>query len=175
MVLPPCHYGFQVYTRELSLEERYMLVRKNYLCPKWDFVLDEKGNPVTNPIPQDVWYDNYNIPRRTISLMWNQRSVDTFLGLPFNIASYALLLEIIAKEVNMVPEELIGNLGDTHLYSNHIEQAKEQIRRAPYELPTITLPSSLNYDSGNWDKLVFEDFYLNNYQSHPPIKAPLSN
>ena len=53
--------------------------------------------------------------------MWNQRSVDTFLGLPFNIASYALLLEIIANEVNMVPDELIGNLGDVHLYSNHIE------------------------------------------------------
>jgi len=68
-------------------------------------------------------------PKRAISLMWNQRSVDTFLGLPFNIASYALLLEIIAKEVNMVPDELIGNLGDVHLYSNHIEQAKEQIGR----------------------------------------------
>ena len=61
--------------------------------------------------------------------MWNQRSVDTFLGLPFNIASYGLLLEIIAKEVNMVPDELIGNLGDVHLYKNHIEQAKEQIGR----------------------------------------------
>jgi thymidylate synthase len=61
--------------------------------------------------------------------MWNQRSVDTFLGLPFNIASYGLLLEIIAKSVNMVPDQLIGNLGDTHLYLNHIEQAKEQIGR----------------------------------------------
>jgi thymidylate synthase len=73
--------------------------------------------------------NKHNIPTRAISLMWNQRSVDTFLGLPFNIASYGLLLEIIAKEVNMVPDELIGNLGDTHLYSNHIEQAKEQIGR----------------------------------------------
>jgi thymidylate synthase len=147
--------------------------------------------------------------------MWNQRSVDTFLGLPFNIASYGLLLEIIAKEVNMVPDELIGNLGDTHLYLNHIEQAKEQIgreytheemveiyyrlenkkdregwwtwetrfednniskrTREPFELPTITLPSSLQPNSGNWDKLVFEDFYLNDYKSHPTIKAPLSN
>jgi thymidylate synthase len=68
-------------------------------------------------------------PKRAISLMWNQRSVDTFLGLPFNIASYGLLLEIIAKEVGMLPDELIGNLGDTHLYLNHIEQAKEQIGR----------------------------------------------
>ena len=96
MVLPPCHYGFQVYTRE-------------------------------------------NNGQRYISLMWNQRSVDTFLGLPFNIASYGLLLEIIAKEVNMVPDELIGNLGDVHLYSNHIDQAKEQIGRTPYELPTVKI------------------------------------
>jgi thymidylate synthase len=74
--------------------------------------------------------------------MWNQRSVDTFLGLPFNIASYGLLLEIIAKEVNMIPDELIGNLGDVHLYSNHIEQAKEQLSREPYE---ITNTQQLNF------------------------------
>jgi thymidylate synthase len=176
MVLPPCHYGFQVYTRELSLEERYILVRKNYLCPKWDFVLDENGNPVTNPIPQDVWYDNYNIPRRAISLMWNQRSVDTFLGLPFNIASYGLLLEILAKEVNMVPDELIGNLGDVHLYKNHIEQAAEQCGRTPYELSTLEITNEVKWNEG--DCLPYysvTDFELVNYQSHPSIKAPLSN
>jgi thymidylate synthase len=120
-------------------------------------------------------YSHEKEGKRYLSLAWNQRSVDTFLGLPFNIASYGLLLEIIAKEVNMIPDELIGNLGDTHLYSNHVEQAKEQITREPYSLPTITLPSSLQPNSGNWDKLVFEDFYLNDYHSHPTIKAPLSN
>jgi thymidylate synthase len=114
MVLPPCHYGFQVYTRELSLEEREKLVGNKTL-----FALGSAEDS----------YDEANIPRRAISLMWNQRSVDTFLGLPFNIASYGLLLEIIAKAVNMVPDQLIGNLGDVHLYSNHIEQAKEQIGR----------------------------------------------
>jgi thymidylate synthase len=132
--------------------------------------------------------NDLNLPTRAISLMWNQRSVDTFLGLPFNIASYGLLLEIIAKEVNMIPEELIGNLGDVHLYSNHIEQAKEQIGREPFELPTITITER------NWylhekvkehlgEKTFIEkiesyrpeDFTLNNYQSHPSIKAPLSN
>jgi thymidylate synthase len=158
MTLPPCHYGFQVYTRELSQKERFELALNGKY--KVDHELD---------------FISGKIPTRAISLMWNQRSVDTFLGLPFNIASYGLLLEIIAKEVNMVPDELIGNLGDTHLYSNHIEQAKEQITREPYSLPTITLPSSLQPNSGNWDKLVFEDFYLNDYQSHPTIKAPLSN
>jgi hypothetical protein len=72
-------WGVTVEVRELSLEERHMLVRKNYLCPKWDFVLDEKGNPVTNPIPQDVWYDNYNIPRRAISLTYNNKTIEMLL------------------------------------------------------------------------------------------------
>jgi thymidylate synthase len=164
MVLPPCHYGFQVYTRELSLKERLNLIST--------VIGEEKIRTHEDNLAR---VDKLNIPTRAISLMWNQRSVDSFLGLPFNIASYGLLLEIIAKEVNMIPDELIGNLGDTHLYSNHVEQAKEQITREPYSLPTITLPSSLQPNNGNWDKLVFEDFYLNDYQSHPVIKAPLSN
>jgi thymidylate synthase len=123
-----------------------------------------------------------------LSLMWNQRSVDTFLGLPFNIASYALLLEIIAKEVGMIPDELIGNLGDVHLYSNHIEQAKMQILRKPFRLPKV------NITERNWyqHELVKERlgpktfsekilsyrpdcFELVGYESHSGIKAPLSN
>jgi thymidylate synthase len=128
MVLPPCHYGFQVWTRE------------------------ENG-------------------QRYISLMWNQRSVDTFLGLPFNIASYALLLQIIANEVNMIPDELIGNLGDTHLYLNHIEQAKEQISREPFDLPILKTDAKIDGICCN----IPDDFVLENYQYHPTIKAPLSN
>ena len=106
---------------------------------------------------------------RGISLMWNQRSVDTFLGLPFNIASYGLLLEIIANEVNMIPNELIGNLGDVHLYKNHIEQAKEQISREPkLHLPELKL--------GKVDILNGEfDYEILDYECHPTIKAPLSN
>jgi|LakMenE18May11ns_1017448.scaffolds.fasta_scaffold9959298_16 thymidylate synthase len=122
MVLPPCHYGFQVYTRELSLEERKVIAKK--VLPILNTFLGNQS--------EEGWIEQcekLNIPTRAISLMWNQRSVDTFLGLPFNIASYGLLLEIIAKEVNMVPDELIGNLGDVHLYSNHVEQAMEQIGR----------------------------------------------
>ena len=174
MVLPPCHYGFQVYTRELSLEERMELapnVVENITEGDLKNYIEDNGNSYN----MSRMLDDNNIPSRAISLMWNQRSVDTFLGLPFNIASYGLLLEIIAKEVNMVPDELIGNLGDVHLYLNHIEQAKEQIGREPINLPTITLPSGLQPGLGNWGKLVFEDFYLNDYQSHPLIKAPLSN
>jgi thymidylate synthase len=142
MVLPPCHYGFQLYTRELTEYERFHLA------------LDDVNNT--------------NIPTRAISLMWNQRSVDTFLGLPFNIASYGLLLEMIAKEVNMIPDELIGNLGDVHLYKNHIEQAKEQITREPMTLPTVEI-SELDLLKGS------VDLELKNYIHHSPIKAPLSN
>jgi thymidylate synthase len=155
MVLPPCHYGFQVYTRELSFEERLSMLP--YIK--------------TDEINED-WLEKNNIPTRAISLMWNQRSVDTFLGLPFNIASYGLLLEIIAREVNMVPDELIGNLGDVHLYSNHIEQAKEQIGREPFELPTLEIHSSEIDDIAHHE---ISDFEIKNYQSHLSIKAPLSN
>jgi thymidylate synthase len=169
MVLPPCHYGFQVYTRELSLEERYGLMKK---LDNWVSVHYKE--------PKTMEYmDKHNIPTRAISLMWNQRSVDTFLGLPFNIASYGLLLTILAKEVNMVPDQLIGNLGDTHLYLNHIEQAKEQIGREPFELPTLKLnPMFLaNMEHKGFDVAINGqvDFQLENYQSHPSIKAPLSN
>jgi thymidylate synthase len=122
-VLPPCHYGFQVYTRELTDDEQRA---RCHSFNAWDD-LKEFAKLTGNSIEDAA--KAANIPTRAISLMWNQRSVDTFLGLPFNIASYGLLLEIIAKEVNMVPDELIGNLGDVHLYSNHIEQAKEQIGR----------------------------------------------
>jgi len=168
MVLPPCHYGFQVYTRELSIEEQVRAY--------------EKMGYTKNIDPLDY------APKRAISLMWNQRSVDTLLGLPFNIASYGLLLEIIAKEVNMVPDELIGNLGDVHLYKNHIEQAKEQMYRRPYDLPSVRITER------NWyqhelvkehlgektfsEKIMSyrpECFELIGYESHPKIKAPLSN
>jgi thymidylate synthase len=126
MVLPPCHYGFQVYTRELSLREKCDWLNKNY--PMYELGEWAVEKILDSDYLKEVEFE-YNIPKRAISLIWNQRSVDTFLGLPFNIASYGLLLEIIAKEVNMVPDELIGNLGDTHLYLNHIEQAREQIGR----------------------------------------------
>jgi thymidylate synthase len=166
MVLPPCHYGFQVYTRELSEGERGLLLQPYGL------------DPLTKEGRDRLWKEN-NLPTRAISLMWNQRSVDTFLGLPFNIASYGLLLEIIAKEVNMVPDELIGNLGDVHLYSNHIEQAKLQIERTPFELPKLKFnPIFLaNLEHKGLDEAINGqvNFELENYKSHPSIKAPLSN
>ena len=163
MVLPPCHYGFQVYTRELSLEERieYYNSTKDPLSRTMDYF--------------DVHMDSLRVPKRAISLMWNQRSVDTFLGLPFNIASYGLLLTILAKEVNMVPDQLIGNLGDTHLYLNHIEQAKEQITREPFKLPTLNQSPTYSGTRPSIESYVVSDFTLKDYKSHESIKAPLSN
>lgn len=177
MVLPPCHYGFQVYTRELSFEERKEILYNRFR--KGPIIVN--GESYVECAPTDRNFEFFNTPTRAISLMWNQRSVDTFLGLPFNIASYGLLLEIIAKEVNMVPDELIGNLGDTHLYLNHIEQAKEQISREPFELPKLKHMTHLDsFKSWLFDEtygmlLRPKDFILDNYQSHPTIKAPLSN
>ena len=103
-----------------------------------------------------------------LSLMWNQRSCDTFLGIPFNIASYATLLLLLCKETGLEAGELIGNLGDVHLYKNHIQQAKEQIVREPFPLPTIEL-SNVNILNGEWD------YEIKGYEYHPTIKAPLSN
>ena len=114
-----------------------------------------------------------------LSLMWNQRSVDTFLGLPFNIASYALLLEILAKAVQMIPDQLIGSLGDVHLYNNHIDQAKEQLTRDSFDLPRLKMnPIFLaNLEHKGLDEAINGqvNFELEGYQSHPSIKAPLSN
>ena len=166
MVLPPCHYGFQVYTRELSLDERLKL---------WDNKFGFANEEQKNQFDPNVHLDTHGVPTRAISLLWNQRSVDTFLGLPFNIASYGLLLEVIAKSVNMVPDELIGNLGDTHLYLNHLEQAKEQIGREPFELPTLNQFPTYEGSRPSIESYVIGDFTLNDYQSHPSIKAPLSN
>jgi thymidylate synthase len=163
MVLPPCHYGFQIYTRELSHDERFEIYKK---------VCGRDLQPHISGINfKQFHFDEYSVPKRAISLMWNQRSVDTFLGLPFNIASYGLLLEIIAREVGMMPDEIIGNLGDVHLYKNHIEQAHEQIGRTSFVLPQLKTDAKMDGICCN----VPDDFVLEGYQSHPAIKAPLSN
>jgi thymidylate synthase len=165
-VLPPCHYGFQFYTRKLNHTEKMHLLIKAF--------------PETINSSENVFelFEKNNVPKRAISLMWNQRSVDTPLGLPFNIASYALLLEIIGKIVNMVPDELIGNLGDTHIYKNQIDGVREQLNREPYNLPSLKISDNVNFDGSIDDFLnscSISDFKIENYESHPTIKFPLSN
>ena len=167
MTLPPCHYGFQVYTRELSDEERIKLFVKLHNPKGYE---DEK---ITNTV-QEILTMN-NIPKRAISLMFNMRSNDVPLGLPFNLASYGLLLEILAKQVNMVPDELIANLGDAHIYLNQIDGVKEQLTREPFELPTLNQFPIYEGSRPSIESYTIGDFTLKNYKSHPSIKMPLSN
>jgi len=166
MTLPPCHYGFQVYTRELSFDERHWLYCKSF-----------EGTDDTHKGSSDIdkmteYHNSRNIPTRAISLMFNMRSNDVPLGLPFNLASYGLLLQIITKEVNMVPDELIASLGDAHIYVNQIDGVKEQLTREPYKLPTLVMVTNPEL---KFDEYVYDNFKLVNYQSHPTIKIPLSN
>jgi thymidylate synthase len=180
MTLPPCHYGFQVYTRELSRDERIQIYVNEYM--------GGIGKPAGF---EDAKLATRNIPTRAISLMWNQRSVDTPLGLPFNIASYGLLLHIIAQAVNMVPDQLVGNLGDVHIYKNQQDGVKEQISRLhlAHPLPSLSINTEFWPTEGgecgvgpltsNVDSLInnmqIDDFTLIDYVSEPAIKMPLSN
>jgi thymidylate synthase len=239
-VLPPCHYSWQVYTRELSetdgLKKINLVVK--YKGNNCKIINCHNANPelliLETPEGERIIYENQldepidysKFPTRAISLMWNQRSCDFPLGIPYNIASYALLLEIIGKMVNMIPDELIGNLGDCHIYLNQIEGCEEQIgrylevdervcmcyenpkldlsriqegmsnseftkvcdefgiptrTREPFELPKLVFGKtdeffkSLSDDLSLITHLDNTDFNVENYQSHPTIKFPLSN
>ena len=112
-----------------------------------------------------------------LSLMWNQRSIDFCTGLPFNIASYALLLHIIAKMTGKIPLELIGNFGDTHIYKNHIDVVKEQLKRTPHKLPTLKMPD-LDYQNMSLDEILksvkSSDFKLENYVHDDTLKAQMA-
>lgn len=175
MVLPPCHYGFQVYTRELSFEERWDLLEKKVgkeLFDSWVSEIVPFGGGLSE------YLQSYNIPKRAISLMFNMRSNDVPLGLPFNITSYALLLEIISKMVNMISDELIANLGDAHIYKNQVDGVKEQLTRDSFKLPNLIISDEVNFN-GTIDEFLescnINSFKLNGYESHPSIKMPLSN
>jgi thymidylate synthase len=158
MTLPPCHYGFQCYTEEMTYEER---------VERWCLSHGKSIHFAQNMNEERL--DRFEYPRRKLSLKWTQRSVDSFLGLPFNIASYAFLLHLLSKEVNMIPGDLIFSGGDVHLYTNHIEQAKEQLKRKTYMLPTLNLKNK------NLTDLKLEDFEILNYQSDKVLKGELSN
>lgn len=144
MTLPPCHHSFQLYTRTLKDSEIADLDISNYR----------------------------KTPKRAISLKWTQRSVDVGLGLPYNIASYSILLMLLAKHVNMMPDELIGELGDTHIYKNHIDALKTQCDRNPYKLPYLKI---VDRDVSDLSEYTIEDFKLYDYEYHPSIKMDLSN
>ena len=140
MALPPCHTIFQFYTSP---------------CPS------EGGELGSSPSGE--------VPRR-LSLQLYQRSADTFLGVPFNIASYALLLQMMAQVTGMVPGDFIHTTGDTHLYLNHLDQARLQLTREPRPLPKMIL----NPDVKSLFDFQFEDFQLEGYDPWPHIKADVS-
>lgn len=158
MVLPPCHYGFQCYTRELTTEERN----------KWYFNTSYQ-NPKYKVDWKDYELDQQNVPKRALSLKFNMRSVDVPLGLPFNIASYGLLLHLLAKEVNMFADELIFSGGDCHIYLNQMEGITKQLHQKTYSLPTIEISNKSIFD------ISYEDIKLLNYQSADKNDMPLSN
>ena len=158
MVLPPCHYAFQCYTFEIPFEERINYWLESIGKSKY------YAEDITNE-----YLDTLNVPKRYLSLKWIQRSCDFPLGIPYNIASYGLLLHLLSKEVNMIPYELIFNGGDCHIYLNQIDGVKNQLNRETYKLPKIKLNNTSIFD------FKFEDLEIIDYKSSPGIKFPLSN
>lgn len=162
VVLPPCHYGFQCYTEIMKPMERYNIFNE---------YVKHNSLDVTG-MSTDQAMEHYNFPTRKLSLMYNARSQDLPLGTPFNISSYALLLVLISKQVNMLPYELISNMGDCHIYKNQIDGVNEQIKREPFKLPIISIKNKKVNDISEYD---IDDIKLINYKSHETIKFPLSN
>lgn len=165
MLLMPCHYGFQCWTRELTRKEKIDWLFENCY---------ETG--LERSIVEATWGDEdfhdeyYNVPKRALSLMYTIRSNDLFLGCPYNIVSYSLLLHMLAKSVNMIPDELKTIIGDSHIYLTHIDAVNEQLKREPYPLCRLLLK---NNKTNIFDYNV-DDFEFINYQSHPTIKAPIA-
>ena len=170
-----------------------------YLIEEFDQLTNVINEIRTNPHSRRLLVNSWNVPElenmalppchyafqfyvsgsenQYLSLLWNQRSVDSFIGLPFNIASYALLLNIIAKMTGKIPLELIGNFGDTHIYKNHIDVVKEQLKRTPHKLPTLKMPN-LDYQNMSLDEILksvkTSDFILDNYVHDDTLKAPMA-
>lgn len=155
MKLPPCHCFFQFYCTKMSTDERNEIFTQKY-C--------------NTTKPTEEILEQYNVPEYKLSVQMYQRSVDTFLGLPFNIASYAALLKIIAKLTNTYPHEFIWTGGDCHIYQNHIEQVKQYLELPTYDLPEL----EINGVQNTIDDIDFSDFELVDYQHGPFIKAPIA-
>ena len=170
--LPPCHTLFQFYAEELSILERRSLLSDARLASHMTTLLVhiDGMDPDVHEAEEHKLFDLINISKYRLSLQLYGRSQDVFLGTPFNVASYSLLLMMVAQVTNMVPGEYIHTSGDTHIYANHMDQVREQLSRYPYSAPTM----KLNPNVKKLEDFVFEDFTLENYQSHPAIKAPVA-
>ena len=158
MVLPPCHNFFQCYTSLVKLEDRI----------KWYCESVGRDNSYGEDFTEE-FLNEKNVPTRKLSLKWNQRSCDVPLGIPFNIASYGILLHLLAKEVNMIPHQLKFTGGDCHIYLNQIDGVKEQLERDTHNLPKLVLSNT------SIDELKYDDIKIVDYKSEPTISFPLSN
>ncbi len=184
MKLPPCHCLFQFYTRPLTVEQRHVLWTNSIdadvkVGPDWECLnaywvnyqeslvngIDVEGH--RQGLDADL--DSYGIPSRYLDCQLYQRSADFFLGVPFNIASYALLTSMVAQQCNMVPGEFVWTGGDCHIYSNHKEQVDLQLSRIGYSYPTLVL----NKAASIFD-YTYEDVKIIGYESHPAILAPIA-
>jgi thymidylate synthase len=159
MALPPCHLLYQFIVRPLSHEEKIRWVMENTDVEMENLYIYEETLKETTP-------------KFYLDLNMYQRSVDSACGLPFNLASMSLLLEIISKASNMIPGVATWIGGDTHIYVPHIETVKEQIKREPYKLPTIKILKDIN-TLEDIEKLTVEDFELSEYQSHEKLSYEL--
>lgn len=172
-------YGYNVYYDTVVVDQVSDVIEQIKNNPNSRRLLVSAWNPAELNVctlpPCHILYQ-FDVDGDKLSLMWVQRSADCFLGIPFNIASYALLLHIVARMTGKIPHELIGSLGNTHIYKNHIEQVKEQLTRKPHKLPQLEL--SANADYSNIDSFLksvkTSDFKLLNYKHDGKLTAPMA-
>lgn len=174
-LLPPCHILFQCYTEIMSMEERINHCEKTFdsnvikeYMTKYN--ISDWSDIKRDPRKQIKILDHFNVPERYLDLQLYQRSQDCYLGQSYNIASYSLLLNMIAQIVNMVPREFIQSIGDAHLYANSIEATEELLKREIKTLPKLWL----NPDIQNIYDFRYEDINILNYDPHPNIKVDVA-
>lgn len=163
--LSPCHTGFKILMEPLSVDERRQ-------------IYSSRGHSLNAPIEDsDTYLDTYNIPKHKFTLQWEQDSVDTFLGLPFNVASYALLAEILGVLTNTVPMGIIGDLSNVHIYEPHLDAVKEQLSRDvnKYDGCKLDIKEIGWHESVDdiLEYLMISDFKLKEYNSYPRISAEM--
>ncbi len=161
MALPPCHFEFQVVTHELSLKDRVCVASKTFFV---DDILESAPEEMVRAM------DANDVPSRRLSLLLNMRSNDVGLGNPFNIAQYSILMHMLCHVVNMVPGDFIYSGGDVHIYTNHVAQLEEQVKRVPYPSPTLEFTRKVT----DIDDFKFDDFKIVGYECHPGIKMQVA-
>jgi len=168
MALPPCHMLFMFNCRLMKATQR-----EDYFAKIHNFSEEDRFGMNPNATDGDVnkEYDDLNIPKYYLDCKMVQRSCDTFLGVPYNIASYAFLTHIVAKLVNMVPGEFIWSGNSVHIYEDHMDQVKEQLTREPYPLPILKISDR---KWGSINDIKFGDLEVTGYNHHPAIKGHLS-